>query len=291
MTAVDGVLDRLEGVVVRARARADRSGFFAAHYWHFTRAVARGLQDELFEHGACVRGLLPELANRYFRAHETWASGAAPPAPWHVPFRAGLRGNLTIAQHLLAATNAHLNVDLPIAYAVATPGRALDPHRDDFRRLRAIAAGVLEGLERDRHVVRRGAAPVNALLRPWERRMLEGVFDLERERAWTFARELLWGGPDRWRGLTSSREVAVAALGRRLLRPPWPLRAGVRLRALTQVPDPGRVIDTFYLGVDGEVLIRAALAEARRLEPSRPRPRTVPGLATLGTGPAPSTDA
>jgi hypothetical protein len=284
MTAVDGVLDRLEGMVVRARSRADRRGYFACLYWHFAHAVRRGLHDGLFEHPQAVRALVPELAERYFLAHRAVEDGAVPAAAWRAPLRATARSDLTLGQHLLAAANAHLNLDLPIALAGVVAPAELPGHRDDVRRLRALAAAVLAGLEGDPRVRRRALDPLNGLLRPFENRMMRVVLDLERERAWTFAREIAGASPERWRGLVSSREVAVSALGRRLLRPSWPLRLGVRLRRYTQLSAPGHLVDVCYLGVDADNLIRAALAQARRVGPRQRADRLPGGTLPAGTG-------
>ena len=127
-TAVDtieGVLDALDDIIDRAIDRRSRVGYFAAIYRKVTSKIAEGIASGFFDDGERMERLDVIFVNRYSAALDGFERGSRPTRSWELAFQATTGARPIILQHLLAAMNAHINVDLGIAAAATAPGSAI----------------------------------------------------------------------------------------------------------------------------------------------------------------------
>jgi hypothetical protein len=85
---IDDVLALLREVVDESTVSADRVGYFAALYRQITVAVARAIDDGVFEDGERMSRLDARFANSYFAALHAWRMRGQPSRCWRTAFRA-----------------------------------------------------------------------------------------------------------------------------------------------------------------------------------------------------------
>jgi Family of unknown function (DUF5995) len=122
---IDDVLALLREVVDESTVSADRVGYFAALYRQITVAVARAIDDGVFEDGERMSRLDARFANRYFAALHAWRMRGEPSRCWRTAFRAADEDGPVLVQHLVLGVNAHINLDLAIAAARMCPGDSI----------------------------------------------------------------------------------------------------------------------------------------------------------------------
>ncbi|MGH9269604.1 MAG: DUF5995 family protein, partial [Acidimicrobiales bacterium] len=139
---IDAVLAELAVVVDEARAARSRTGYFAALYQQVTVAVKAGVEEGLFDDGPRMSRFDARFARRYLGAAAAWKAGRPLARCWKVAFTAAARSDRLILQHLLLGINAHINLDLAIAAAEVSPGRAIAGLEADFNRINDVLAAL-----------------------------------------------------------------------------------------------------------------------------------------------------
>lgn len=269
MRTVDDVLDALDAVVHRARDRSERIGYFAAMYRTITARVKDGIDTGFFDDNERLTRLDSAFAARYLDAVRSFQAGERPTASWDAAFGAARSGRPILLQHLLLGVNAHINLDLGVAAATVSPGDLLPDLRRDFDRVNEILASALETVQQ----AMRQLSPCLGLLDRIGGRHDDEVirFSIEKARAgaWAFATELAPLDPSAWAGPIRTRDARVARVARLVLRPGFPLEAGLVAIRACERSDVRHTIDVLA-GVEGPDL---ATVEAR-VRDERAGPRT-----------------
>jgi hypothetical protein len=97
-----------------------------------------------FEDPARMTRLDVVFATRYLDALATFQAGGQPSKSWWEAFQAASDPEPIVLQHLLLGMNAHINLDLGIAAAAVAPSAALPALYDDFMRINAILASLVQ---------------------------------------------------------------------------------------------------------------------------------------------------
>lgn len=189
-TDIDGVIERLQGIVRDCIARQDRLGYFAALYDRVTRAVKAGIAKGEFDDGARMERLDVIFANRYIAAYEAYRAGELPSAAWFRAFNAAQADGHIVLQHLLAGMNAHINLDLGIAAARTCAGSEITGLQGDFDRINAVLASLTPVVEQQIDHVSPVFDGLTRIAPKLELRMVGFSMDKARAAAWAFAREL-----------------------------------------------------------------------------------------------------
>jgi hypothetical protein len=239
--SVDEVLEALDAVVDHAVRTGSRVGYFAAMYRTVTAKVKEGIEAGFFDDPQRMARLDVVFADRYLDALAAWQAGRRPTRSWERTFAAGRQWRPLVLQHLLAAVNAHINLDLGIATARTAPGGALPSLRRDFDRINEILGGLV-GQVQDTLVA---VSPWLGLLDGIGGRNQDEVvrFSLvvARTEAWRFATELAPLAVDQWAGPIRARDARVDRLAGVVLEP-GALRAGLFAIRLRESNDVARVI-------------------------------------------------
>jgi hypothetical protein len=97
---IEDVLEALREVVDESVAAGRRIGYFAALYRQVTVAIARAIDDGVFDDGQRMSRLDAAFANRYLRALHDRRSGGRPSRSRRTVFRAAEDDGPVLVQHL-----------------------------------------------------------------------------------------------------------------------------------------------------------------------------------------------
>ena len=122
---IDQVIDRLDEIIVVARAEENRLGYFPALYRNVTIQVKTGIEEGFFEDGARMERLDVVFANCYLDALAQYRQGMPTTDSWAVAFAASQQWWPIVLQHFMVGMNSHINLDLGIASAQTAPGEEL----------------------------------------------------------------------------------------------------------------------------------------------------------------------
>jgi hypothetical protein len=231
---IEDVLRLLREVVDESIATGSRVGYFAALYRQITVAVARAIEDDVFDDGERMSRLDAGFANRYLAALHAWRTDQQPSRSWRASFRAADEQRPVLVQHLVLGVNAHINLDLPLAAARLCPGDAIGGLKRDFDLVNGILTASLGGLQ----VVLAELSPLLGALDIVLGRLDEEIVGFNiitaRTEAWEAA-ELLARQPAEAQAATEKLLDRYAnGLARGVLAPPFPLPAALDLLRATE---------------------------------------------------------
>jgi hypothetical protein len=231
---IDGVVDALAGIVREASAAGDRVGYFASLYRQVTVEVRTAVHNGEFDDGARMDRFDTIFGNRYLAAYDAWRRDRSGPRCWRETFGLLDRGGTIIVQHLLLGVSAHINLDLAVAAAQASPGQEIHGLRRDFLLINDILARVALAVQEAVGAV----SPYLWLLDRFGGRTDEQVLDFSirqaRQEAWQNA-VLLAGQSGAQHVDTIDRlDVRAAVLARLIARPGGLVSPAMELIAATE---------------------------------------------------------
>jgi hypothetical protein len=187
---IDDVIARLESIIDDAVARGDRIGYFAALYNRVTLAVRDGIRTGQFHDGPRMERLDVTFATRFLDALDAWRAGQLPSRVWLKAFEATLSPTPVILQHLLAAMNAHITLDLGIAAARTCPGAELPGLKTDFDRINTVLASLTPTVEGEIGRDSPEFALLSRVAPALENHVVGFAMDDARAMSWSFASSL-----------------------------------------------------------------------------------------------------
>lgn len=238
--SIDEVLTRLDQIIVEARQRRSRIGYFAALYRDVTARVAAAIEAGEFEDNARMERLDVVFARRYFDALEKRNAEAGPPRSWARTFEVTERWRPLILQHLLLGMNAHINLDLGIAAVKVAPRDEIAGLKADFYRINRILGTMIEEVQARIAEVSPWTGVLDRLGGTADEVISNFCLVRAREDAWDFARTLAPLGPDDRAQLIRAKDRETAQRTTDILRPGgfWivPTLIGIRLWEEDHVP-------------------------------------------------------
>lgn len=240
--SLDRTLHELDGIIATERRRRSALGIFPAMYRSVTCDIQTAVRVGFFDDGRRVERLAVVFADRYVDAYRRWSAGQEPTASWRIAFEAAeSRRRRTIAQHLLAGMNAHINLDLGIV-AAEIAGDDPDGLYADFLRVNEILFARLDMLQGRLGSVSRRMAIIDRLGGRLDERLMRLAIAHARERAWEFTLALV-GSPTSVPDLIEERDRSTARLGGSILGGSVPIALFNRVVAATEPPDALAAID------------------------------------------------
>jgi hypothetical protein len=218
---IDEVVEALDGIIARALDEHSRLGYFAAIYRKVTVKIAEGIASGFFDDGERMERLDVAFADRYLLALDSFHGGGTVTSSWRTAFEAGASARPLVLQHLLVAINAHINLDLGIAAAMAAPGAALPDLRRDFDRINEIIASLIAGVAQDLAEVSPWIGLLDQIGGRHDDEIIRFSIDVARTEAWRFAVELAPLAQEHWAGPIGARDARIARLARTILNPGW----------------------------------------------------------------------
>jgi hypothetical protein len=242
-TSIGQVLHQLDAIIERSVARSSRLGYFPALYRKVTASVKHAILAGRFEDGARMERLDVVFANRYIDAFHAWSAGRPVTGAWRAAFEAENRWSPIILQHLLAGMNAHINLDLGIAAAEASPGDAIHGLAADFREINNLLFELIEKVQDEISVVSPWIGLLDTLGGRTEDALIEFSIAKARALAWKTALDLAPLSAAERSARIVPLDNFVETLGRLVLKPPPLTRAGLLVIRGRETSDARRVLD------------------------------------------------
>jgi len=247
---IEGVTKQLGQTVRRCAAENDRRGLFGALLWQFTRQIGQGLGGQVFEQPALVEKVHVTCTNRFLSAVRSWDQRRSMSHAWQVAFRCATSRRGTVAQNLLCAYQAYVDIDLGVALASVLPRGELNAFRRDFQRLKDLLDTLCNEryarLSQDWPLFQASSRALGKDLTP----LLSSLGPALHEQAWEFARRLSLKDPDDRDDLIDGRDTACAAAGRVVATPLFPANV---LNAILQKIERGTVASMIETLSAGEI--------------------------------------
>lgn len=150
---VRGLERRLRRQFRRFDARCDHRAVIAYSYLQITRGLIADMrgprQGALVTHRRWMAYLITNFSNRYFRANRRYAAGRPVTDAWRITFETAATGDATAGQEVMLFSNAHVQHDLPFAYAkLGIETRSGRSRKRDHDAVNAVNARVFDGIEK-----------------------------------------------------------------------------------------------------------------------------------------------
>ena len=150
---VVGLERRLERQLARYEPDCNHLAVISYSYLQITRGLIEDLtgprDSALVKHRRWMEYLITQFSNRYFRAFHRYAHGKPVADAWRITFETAATGDANAGQEVLLFSNAHVQRDLPFAYAkLGIETRSGKSRKPDHDAVNAVNARVFDGIEK-----------------------------------------------------------------------------------------------------------------------------------------------
>lgn len=261
---IDNVLGELQGLLHWMRGAGSRIGYFASFYTRVTYAIRSAILNGLFSDGDAVARLDAALARRYLTAVQQHRAGDPELSPpWGIAMGAAGRAGLSVAQQVIVAVTAHINLDLGLAiWAGFGPDQLQRVERDYFK-VNDVLASMVSEVERDFEKV----SPLIGLLRRFGgalgTKVVDFRLDQARESTWRFVLALAAADEASRPSLIAERTAEVVTMCRQVLDDAIERRV-FALIAVAEVKDVRQIIRTLDRGLPPNAGLPSGVLSAPR---------------------------
>lgn len=210
LTTIDEVIAALDAIIERSLREADALGYFAVLYRRVTLEVKSGIAAGYFDDGPRMERLDVVFAKRYIDAYHAHRAGGPVTRSWARAFELAPRYWPIVLQHLLSGINAHINLDLGIAAVEAARGQPIEALRDDFNKINAILAALVEEMQDNLCHIWPRLRWILLRTKQIDNHLVDFSMELARNGAWAFAQSLAQVPPDAWEAHIAARDEKVA---------------------------------------------------------------------------------
>jgi hypothetical protein len=208
---VVGLEHRLERQFSRFDAACDHRAVISYSYLQITRGLLADLQGPrdgaLVAHRRWMEYLITNFSNRYFRAFHRYARGRPLTPAWRITFETAAHGDAQAGQEVLLFSNAHVQHDLPFAYAkLGIETRSGRSRKPDHDAVNEVNARVFDGIEK--YIAAHYDPSFSLIDIPFVPVEEVGTLELVkswREQAWRSAERLLSAGSPAERAAVAAR--------------------------------------------------------------------------------------
>ena len=239
---IDQAIAAMDLQIERCVASKDPCGYFAIVYRAVTARVRDGILAGEFEDGERMERLDVLFAQRYLDAVDGWHAGTPIPAVWQVAFESAASRRRLVAQHLLLGINAHINLDLGVATALASETTDIEDLRHDFDLVNDVLAELVDRMQDVISSVSLSNKLIDVVGLRLDEALVKFTIRHTRDDAWEFATMLSRQPAASQPGLIQARDVEMARLGRQIATPRWPLRWMVAVAGVRERHDLERVV-------------------------------------------------
>ncbi|MEL6537420.1 MAG: DUF5995 family protein [Bacteroidota bacterium] len=204
-------------------------GYFAALYAKVSREIEEYLDQGKFQNPELFTKMDLLFVTRYLQAMDAYLHGKETTLVWKVAIRGAEKARPTVLQHLLAALNAHVNLDLPAASAQAAPGALIDDFEQDFMTVNAILYSMMERVQTDLGEVFKPLKHWNRWVGNMDDKVLKVGLYGARSLAWKQAEQFAHSNAKDFARLLNHLDIRFEEIGRAIIRPKrWWVRLGMR---------------------------------------------------------------
>jgi hypothetical protein len=150
---VRGLERRLTRQFHRFDATCDHRAVISYSYLQITRGLLADMrgprEGALVAHRRWMAYLITNFSNRYFRAYHRYAHGKPVTDAWRITFETADTGDAQAGQEVMLFSNAHVQHDLPFAYAkMGIETRSGRSRKPDHDAVNEVNARVFDGIEK-----------------------------------------------------------------------------------------------------------------------------------------------
>lgn len=189
MGSIDKVLQKMDTIVDQCRRESLRAGYFAVLYRFVTHRIKKGIENDEFDDSDRMETLDTLFAQRFFDAFDAYYNHDSGPVTqsWKHAFDSAESSDYIILQHMLLGINAHINLDLGIAAAETMRGEDLERIHDDYDRINAILASLVDEVTSNLSRVSLFFGPMIKLAQGRDEMLVNFSIIIARDGAWDFA--------------------------------------------------------------------------------------------------------
>jgi hypothetical protein len=146
INSINEVIRKMDAIVEQCSRNNLRAGYFAVLYRLVTIRIKEEIDAGNFDDNERMEKLDTIFAQRFFDAFDAYYNNSGKPKTqsWNRAFDAAESDRYIILQHLLLGINAHINLDLGIAAAQTMEGEDLELIHNDYDRINAILASLVD---------------------------------------------------------------------------------------------------------------------------------------------------
>ncbi len=151
---VRGLARRLRRQFERFDATCDHRVVIAYSYLQITRGLLADMRapktsESLVQRRRWMSFLITNFSNRYFRAGQRYTRGKPVTDSWRITFETAAGGDAQAGQEVMLFSNAHVQHDLPFAYAkLGIETRSGRSRKPDHDAVNEVNARVFDGIEK-----------------------------------------------------------------------------------------------------------------------------------------------
>lgn len=184
------------------------------------------------------------FASRYFAALNAFFHGVGTLShSWQVALKGAALDQPIIVQHLIAAVNAHIDLDLGIAAEEIAPGPALPALHCDFIKLNGVLGAQVQTVLDEIDSLSPVLADIYKKLEQYEIDLIDEGLKITRAGAWSFASEIANVPLPLREVKIALHDFATAEIGMLILHPPPLLAVIVGVIAAAESRDVAKNIE------------------------------------------------
>lgn len=216
MYSIDDVIHKMDAIVEQCSRENLSAGYFAVLYRLVTICIKEEIEAGNFDDNKRMEKLDTIFAQRFFDAFDAYYndSGEELTQSWNRAFEAAESNRFIIMQHLLLGINAHINLDLGIAAAQTMEGENLEIIYNDYNRINAILASLVDDVTSNISGISLFFGPMIRLAHGADEMLVNFSIVVARDGAWEFAHKYLTA-EDKELAI-QKRDAKIADLAKRL---------------------------------------------------------------------------
>ena len=216
MRSIENVLQKMDDIIDQCKKQNLRAGYFAVLYHFVTLRIKEGIDNGEFDDSDRMEQLDTIFARRFFDAFDGHYNNSGKPVTqsWKHAFDSAESSDYIIMQHMLLGINAHINLDLGIAAAETMRGEDLELIHDDYDRINAILASLVDDVTSNMSRISLFFGPLIQLAGKADNMLVKFSIIVARDGAWEFAHT--YSNADDKQQAIDTRDGKIAGLARRL---------------------------------------------------------------------------
>lgn len=238
--SIDEVITLLDKIIISAKNKGSRMGYFTALYRKVTLRVKKGIEEGEFANGPQMEVLDVNFANRFLEAYHLYRTGGKPTGSWRIAFEQCNSWKPIVLQHLLLGMNAHISLDLGVAAVETMKGKNLDDIKEDFHRINDLLISMINEIQDDLAEVWPALKYLDKITGNADEKLSGFGMKIARGEAWKVAGEI-WKTPvENWSQKIAEIDGRVENISRVISSPGWRLSLvlfWIRIRESQSVGD------------------------------------------------------
>lgn len=216
MGSIKQVLQKMDDIVDQCNREQLRAGYFAVLYRFVTIRIKEGIDNGEFDDNDRMEQLDSIFAQRFFDAYDAYYNNTGKPVTqsWKHAFDSTRSSDYIVMQHLLLGINAHINLDLGIAAAETMKSDNLNLIREDYNRINAILASLVDDVTSNMSRISLFFGPMIRLAGNADEMLAKFSIIVARDGAWEFAHQ--YSAADDKELAIQNRDTKIAGLAKRM---------------------------------------------------------------------------